>query len=149
LHQNRLDKRDGVRPTPEYCSQYHPDDPDVLNATTLLRRVPQKHIIFDQNLGRHRPTSAAFEDDEDGSPMSTYRNDIIANEGAEVSRVMVGHDGYSLAGLTAEQFRSRQQTVHSDPLPEESSHTEICGLKTHGTRSWFAKTAEWIIPPEP
>lgn len=94
-----------------------------------------------------RPSSAAFEDDADGDPMSVYRRDIIDAEGASVQRVMIGHVGFALAALTAGQFRSKQQSVFPDPLPEESSHAKICGPKSDGTKRWFAKQAEWVIAP--
>jgi len=55
--------------------------------------------------------------------MSVYRQDLIEAEGGPIRRIMVGHEGYALASLTAGQVRSKDQTVHPDPLPEESSHT--------------------------
>jgi hypothetical protein len=105
------------------------------------------HFYFDQRLKRMRPSSAAFEDDADGDPMSVYRNDVIDSEGGEVQRVMTGHQGFALAGLTAGKFRSKGQTVHPDPLPEESSHCKACGSKPESVRRWFAREAAWVIPP--
>ena len=79
--------------------------------------------------------------------MSVYREDIIISEQGTVERVMFGHEEYGLVALTAGQFRSRQQTIFSDRLPEESSHTKVCGPKTDSNRRWFAKQAEWTTPP--
>jgi len=79
--------------------------------------------------------------------MSVYRRDVIDCEGGNIERVMTGHNGYGLTALTAGQFRSKDQTVYSDPLEEESAHAKICGPKTSSTRRWFAKQAEWVIPP--
>ena len=132
--------------TPEDCANF-PDDPTVADSVALLRRIPHWHFHFDIKLGKMRPRSAAFEDDDDGDPMSVYRRDIIEAEGTAVQRVMIGHGGYALASLTAGQFRSKQQTVFPDPLPEESSHAKICGPKSESTRRWFAKQAEWVIAP--
>ena len=129
------------------CAKDFPNDPSIDNPVSLLRRVPPKLLHFDENLGRWRPSSAAFEDDEDGDPMSVYREDIIEAEGSSVSRVMIGHEGYALASLTAGQVRSKDQTVHSDPLPDESSHAQVCGLKPKRTCCWFAMQSEWAIPP--
>ena len=94
-----------------------------------------------------RPSSAAFEDDRDGDPMSVDRKDVIGAEGGDVERVRVGHEGYALAGITAGLVRSREQTVFSDPLPEESSHANVCGPKPPRVRREFAKQAEWVVPP--
>ena len=117
------------------------DDVDV------LRRIPPWHFHFDKNLNRWRPTSAAFQDDDDGDPMSVYRRDVIESEGGDARRVMTGHEDYALAALTAGQVRSKNQTVFPDPLPEESSHAEICGPKPKSIMRWFARQAAWVIPP--
>jgi len=129
------------------CAKNFPDDPAIAHGEALLRRVPPKHFYLDQNLGRWRPSSAAFEDDDDGDPMSVYRRGIIEAEGCSIHRVMQGHENYALASLTTGQIRSKDQTVHADALPEESSHTQVCGAKPKSTCRWFAKQAEWAIPP--
>ena len=131
----------------EDCAKNFPNDPKIAHSVVLLRRVPPKHFFLDENLGRWRPSSAAFEDDDDGDPMSVYRQDIIHAEGASIQRVMAGHEDYALASLMAGQVRSKEQTVHPDPLPEESSHTQICGPKQKKTCRWFATQSEWVIPP--
>lgn len=79
--------------------------------------------------------------------MSVYRQDIIEAEGGSATRIMAGHDGYALASIKAGQVRSKGQTVHPDPLPEESSHTQVCGSKPKSICRWFAKQSEWAIPP--
>lgn len=133
--------------TPEDCARKFPNDPNVADGAPLLRRIPHWHFFFDPKLGRKRPSSAAFEDDADGDPMSVYRLDVIESEGGEAQRVMAGHTGFALASLTAGQVRSRLQTVFPDPQPEESSHTKICGPKPDAVRRWFALQAIWMIGP--
>jgi len=131
----------------EDCAKNFPYDPKVKHGVALLRRAPPKHFHFDEHLGHWRPSSAAFEDDNDGDPMSVYRQDVIEAEGGSVIRVMTGHDEYTLASLTAGQVRSKDQTVHPDPLPEELSHTQVCGSKPKSTCRWFATQSAWAIPP--
>lgn len=133
--------------TPEDCTRNFPNDPTVADDVELMRRVPPWHFCFDAKLGRKRPSSAAFEDDDDGDPMSVYRRDIIDAEGGKIQRVMTGHVGFALAPLAVGQFRSKQQSVFPDPLPQESSHTQLCGPKPESARRWFAKQAEWAIAP--
>ena len=87
--------------TPEECARNFPDDATVADSVALLRRIPPQHFHLDRNLGRWRPSSAAFEDDQDGDPMSVYRHDVIEAEGGHAHRVMAGHPGYALAALTA------------------------------------------------
>ena len=133
--------------TQEDCAKSFPDCQSVGDEIALLRRIPPMHFYYDHKLRRLRPSSAAFEDDSDGDPMSVYRTDVIAAEQGTVERVMVGHESFGLVALTAGQFRSKQQTIFPDPLAEESSHTKVCGPKTHSNRRWFAKEAKWKIHP--
>jgi len=129
------------------CAKNFPNDPTIGDNAALLRRIPPKHFYFDENLGRLRPSSAAFEDDEDGDPMSVYRRDVIEAEGGHISRIMAGHEAYALASLTAGQVQLKEQTVHPDPVPEESSHTQVCGSKPKSTCRWFAAQSDWALPP--
>jgi hypothetical protein len=46
------------------------DDLNIGNEANLWRRIPPWHFFFDENLGRTRPSKAAFEDDDSGHPMS-------------------------------------------------------------------------------
>lgn len=133
--------------TPDDCARRFPDDPTVADQAELLRRIPPRHFVFDEGIGRVRPSSAAFEDDADGDPMSAYRRDIVDSETGGLQRVMAGHAGFGLASLTARQFRFEQQTICPDPLPEESSHAKICGPKPHSVRRRLAKQAIWAIEP--
>ena len=119
----------------------------MADETALLRRIPPWHFYFDPKLERVRPRSAAFEDDDDGDPMSVYLRDVIGFESGDVERVIIGHEGYALASLTAGQTRSKHQTVHPDPLLEESSHAQVCGPKPESVRRWFAKEAAWVLSP--
>lgn len=127
------------------CRVRFPDDPRCAGGVRLLRRIPEWHVYYDKNRGCVRPSSAAFEDDGDGSPMSVYRRDVIDDEGGEPARVMVGHAGFGLASVGAGEARSKNQTVCSDPLPEESAHAVVCGPKPKSVRRWFARNADWAI----
>jgi hypothetical protein len=130
-----------------HCLQEYPDDAATLNEHQMLRRVHPKQVIFDSNMGRSRPSSAAFEDDRDRSPMSMYSRAVIDATGGDILRVMAAHPGYSLVGLSAGDLRSRDQTVHSDPLPDEPAHALICGAKTDSNRKFFYQHSVWVIPP--
>jgi hypothetical protein len=136
-----------------FCSENFPDDQSIEDNTSLLRRIPPRHCIFDENENRWRPSSAAFEDDDDGDPMSIYLSTILFQEKRELSDVLVGHDGYSLASITAGLARANNQTVRPDPLPEESSHGVVCGDKGKNKKSApkkrFAMAATWIILDPP
>jgi hypothetical protein len=82
------------------CAEKFPDDPSVLHQTVLFRRIPPWHFVTD-GTGKNRPSSAAFEDDRDGDPMSVYVSAIIEAEGWSPGSVIVGHLGFALAGIPA------------------------------------------------
>ena len=136
-----------------FCSENFPDDPAVTNEANLFRRIPPKHHVFDKNSNRWRPSSAAFEDDGDGDPMSVYLSSVLAAENRSPLTVLVNHDGYSLAFITAGFAREKGQTVHPDPLPDETSHAVVCGEKGNNNRSaprkQFALNAVWFVLNEP
>src|SRR5260370_41973946 len=137
-----------------FCSENFPADPPIPNATELLRRIPPWHVHFDANENRLRPSWAAFEDDGDDDPMSAYLSSVLAAESREPSTVLAGHEGYALASITAALAREHLQTVHRDPLPEESSHAVVCGDKEAGKNnaptSTVALAGIWVIaPPAP
>jgi len=133
--------------SPEECRERFPDDPEVADDVALLRRVPPRHFIRDDNEGCYRPSSAAFVDDADGHPMSVYRTDVINAEGGEPERVMADHAGFGLVAIAAGTMREKEQTVHPDPLSDETSHALVCGPKTKGTRKFFTRRAVWVVPP--
>ena len=113
-----------------------------------MRRIPPRQFTPDKQTGVMRPSSAAFDDDEDGEPMSVYRSDVIVESGGSVQRVLVGHKGYAVSAIAAGFVRAFQQSVHSDPLPEEESHAVVCGHKTESIRRKMAKQARWAVRPE-
>ena len=79
--------------------------------------------------------------------MSVYRQDVIENEGGAPGRVLVNHPGFGLVSVSAGQVRSKDQTVHPDPVLEESSHGTVCGPKPKSTRRWFVRQAQWVVAP--
>ena len=79
--------------------------------------------------------------------MSVYRRDAIEDEGGEPGRVLANHEGFGLVSISAGLVRSRDQTVHADPVPEESSHAKVCGPKPRSTRRWFVRHTEWVVAP--
>lgn len=64
-----------------------------------------------------------------------------------VESVMVGHDGFSLAAITALLARENGQGIVRKPLPGDPAHAEVFGRKTDSIRGKFARGAVWVIPP--
>jgi hypothetical protein len=119
------------------------DDPTIPDEADLWRRIPPWHFVTGQMTGEVRPTSAAFDDDRDGSPMSV----VLAAGCAGPESVLAGHPGYALAAIKAGLVRECQQGITRDPLPEEPAHALVFGLKTKSMRRRLAVSSIWIVPP--
>jgi hypothetical protein len=136
-----------------FCSEQYPDDANLSDSSSLFRRIPPWHVFYDENLRRWGPSSAAFEDDDDGDPMSVYLGSVLADEKREPTDVLQGHDGFSLASITAGLARINGQTVHPKPEATESSHAVVCGDKGRKNKSapkrQFAANAVWIVMKQP
>jgi hypothetical protein len=123
------------------------DDGTIEDDEGLLRRIPPHHFFFDKNLGRWRPSSAAFDDHPDGSPMSVHLVTVLARHNLVRSTVLIGHVDYALARITAALVRSNRQGIYRHPLPDDPAHAEVFGPKSEGVRKRLAKGADWEIPP--
>ena len=96
------------------------DDKTILDEAELWRRIPSWHIVPDENIGRKRPSSAAFEDHPDGSPMSVILGQEVLASGREASSVIEDLGDFSLASITAKLARSLEQGIVRRPrLPRD------------------------------
>jgi hypothetical protein len=123
------------------------DDPSVNDDVVLWRRVHPNHIIFDENLGRSRPTSAAFADHPNRTPMSVVISSDAASIGRTPADVLSGFKGFALAGITAGFVRSQNQGVVRCPTPDEPAHGEVFGSKPRSVMKALAKEAFWVVEP--
>lgn len=113
----------------------------------MLRRIPPWHFVGDPQTGRSRPSSAAFEDDEDGHPMSIYRRNVIENEGGSVDRVMGGHDGFGLVSLTLSSYATVSKQTILTRSPARQPTRLLVVPKRMGIGKFFARPALWVIQP--
>src|SRR3989304_4967403 len=95
------------------------DDPTISDSEELWRRVPRYHFVIDENLGAMRPSSAAFSDSPDGSPMPVCIASIC--ETPSVALGSYAADGYALAGFLAGLARQLGQGIQRDPLQKQPS----------------------------
>ena len=128
------------------------DDATVLDGTLLLRRVPDdpgRQLVWDGNQQRWRPSSAAFNDDRRGDPMSVTLEDTLRELGRPLESALDGHEeGYFLAAITALLARQNNQGIQRDPLREEPAHGLVFGKKSKAVRSRLAKGAAWVVAPK-
>jgi len=123
------------------------DDPTIADEEVLLRRIPRWHFHFDKNLGRWRPSSAAFEDHPDGSPMSVHLISVLEGCGFPVESILADHDGYVVAGIVAGFVRANGQGICRKPRDNYPAHAKVVGPKTERIRKRFAKESSWVINP--
>lgn len=123
------------------------DDPTIVDAASLWRRIPPWHFVRDDNAGIMRPSSAAFENHPNGSPMSVILGDEILASGRLAEEVLAGHVGFALAVFTAGLARQSGQGVMRDPRPEEPAHAVVFGEKPKRVGRLLAKSAKWVISP--
>lgn len=123
------------------------DDQTILDRAGLWRRIPSWHVVYDQNLQRLRPSSAAFDDHPNGSPMSVILGDEVLQEGRTAASLMLSFPGFALAAITAGIARSCQQGVAREPLPDEPAHAVVFGRKSDSVKRQLAKSANWVLPP--
>jgi hypothetical protein len=119
------------------------DDPTISDDAELWRRVPPDFYIHDERLGHRRPSSGAFDNHRDGSPMSA----VLAAESRGVEAVLAGHEGYGLVAITAGLARACGQGVVRAPLPDEPAHAHVVGPKTNSVKKRLAREARSIVEP--
>jgi len=125
------------------------DDSTISDDAALWRRVYPLWIVRDENAGGPRVSSAAFDDSEDGSPLSVLLADVVAKTQRTAQNVLAGYDGYALAAISAGTARHNKQSVARTPLPDEPAHASVFGTKTKSNKRGMAKAANWVIaPPE-
>jgi|SRR3954471_16831323 len=119
------------------------DDATVLDDEILWRRVPPWHVVPDQNRVGRTVSSAAFDDDTDGNPMSV----VLAGGADGPEAVLVGHEGFGLAGFRVSLARELGLGVRRDPTESEPAHAVVVGRKSHGVRKRLRAGSRWVLRP--
>jgi len=123
------------------------DDLTITDNSVLWRSIFPGWIVRDarQAIG-WRVSSAAFDDSQDGSPMSVFLADVVISTGraaADVTRF----DGYGLVSLTAGTARAQRQGVTRAPELNEPAHAYVFGKKTGAVKRRFSEAAAWVHLP--
>jgi hypothetical protein len=108
-----------------------------------LRRVPPNLVVSDPKApdGR-RASSAAFKDDNDGSPMSAYLWSVVAKLNLQEASVAYGKSsGWGVASIPVQVLTAEDQvTTHvpivaaAVPHPCDPAHAEVAGDKSAKSR---------------
>ncbi|HEX8843078.1 MAG TPA: hypothetical protein VF791_00330 [Pyrinomonadaceae bacterium] len=119
------------------------DDTNIPSDSVLWRRIPPWHYRYDENVGDKRPSTASFEDDMDGAPMSAY----LAEECREPEVALEGHEGFGLVAFTAGFARELGLKIVRQTVPGPPGHVVIVGKKTDSIRKKLKKKSEWVRRP--
>jgi hypothetical protein len=79
--------------------------------------------------------------------MSVVLADLVIASGRVATDMLLGHEGFALASITAAIARSNQQGVARDPLPNEPAHAIEFGRKTKSVKKALANGSEWVVEP--
>ncbi len=123
------------------------DDSTIDDKEILWRNIPPNWVVQDKNKETMRPSSAAFKDAPDGSPMSVTLAAHAAELGWTPARQLQGLIGFSLSRISAGLARSCDQGVARDPDPPNLAHCVVFGKKTRSVWKRLAAGAEWVVPP--
>lgn len=116
------------------------DDPTILGAMTVLRRVPRG----DFNPATGVPNSDVFSP-RPGEGLSVTLN--LAQ--TDLAATRVGHEDFDIIELAVKNFRACGLHIVRDPLPDNPNHCEIFGSTTRGQKRALAKVSAWVVGPRP
>lgn len=119
------------------------DDATLLSDEILWRRVPPWHVVPHQTGVGRTVSSAAFDDDTDGSPMSV----VLAGGAAGPDTVLAGHEGFGIVGFRVSLARELGLSVRRDPTASEPAHAVVVGRKSHGVRKRLRAGSHWVLRP--
>lgn len=122
------------------------DDTTISNQCLLLRRVPpvlNNYVIWDDNLNRFRPSSAAFDDTE----LSVVLGDVLIQAGRDFEEALGAYPEFLLVSIKAQFIRKLNLPIVRDPTEQEPAHGLVHGKKTKSIRSTIAKESNWIVEP--
>ena len=123
----------------------YPDSPEIAADAQIWRRVPLFPHLITNAEGIERPSSAAFADSSDGSPMSVAISTIVRDPW----RLVEGQDiPCAVVGFTAGLARGLGLRVCLDTSGEEyEGHAYLAGPKPKSAKKSLATGSTWVISP--
>lgn len=131
-------------------SRNYKDDPGITDEDRLWRRLHPGQTVFDNNLQRRRPSSAAFSDSSDGTALSVSILRLRPSDDPDA--LVAEHPGQGITEFTAGFARGMNQGVDHTPDeggPDHGSVWDKKGSRSSGTRSRLAKGCGVLREPAP
>ena len=98
---------------------------------SVLRRFFGWMYVYDENLSRRRPSSAAMEHRPDESDLSCYVESLMQVHGLATDEVLFGHESMGLARATLLVLRSHGYDACPDPDGVDPNNPHPCD-RAHG-----------------
>lgn len=115
------------------------DDGSIGDGEIVLRRISNQSHVFDESLGRSRPSSQAFLQNGPDGLVSVY----LESETTHTDVVAGGPEPF-LAAITVGALRQLGLGVVRDPSSGGPGHCVITGRKTRGILNRITRQAQWI-----
>lgn len=119
------------------------DEPTIPDSAVLWRRIHPQHVVPDLKRGGRMISSSAFDDDDDGQPMSAFLAHVVGDPQA----LLVDHPEFGLVAFTVGQARELAQSVVHDVEGGGPGHVAVVGNKTHGVRKRLRAGSLWERRP--
>lgn len=117
------------------------DDPTIPGEAIVWRRINRIHLVP----AERRPSSAAFSDSSDGTPMSATLATPTSNPVAYAAR----WNAFGVVGISVQRLRELGLGVTRAPTDEDPDHVSIHGEKKKSVARALAKEAQWVFEPAP
>ena len=124
------------------------DDPTINNDAILWRRIHKTQLVPDTR-GGVRPSSAAFDNHRDGSPMSVALAEIFLKIKNDPADYLKGHTCVGSVSFSAGLARKLDQGIVRSPIDDEPAHAVVIGDKPKSIQRKFAYSGEirWVVRP--
>lgn len=128
----------------------------IKDTDDVWRRIPPDQVVTDAKVpGGMRPSTAAFNNSSDGSPMSVVVEPVAIVNGLGPGDAIAGKaPGMALVGLETGTLRGDNQLVFHSPdtttVPPEPcafAHGSVDGRKPKSVRNRWSLASRWVVPP--
>src|SRR5262245_50536515 len=103
------------------------DDGTISDEDYVLRRIPKTQRVTDPKVaGRIRPSSGAFDDSSNGSPLSM----TLASQCSNPESLVDGLEGVGVVRVSVRDLRALGQGFVRDPTESDPGHVLVFGNKT-------------------
>lgn len=131
---------------PAGCVLPH-NDPEISDVSDLIRHIhPQYPLVFDENTGQQRISSAAFSPSSvPGGGMSVDLEQKLSAAGLPSGAFVP--QGMGAVRLNTGRVRALILDVGSDPTPKSPCHGQVWGIR-NSSRQKLRRLAEWVTRPD-